>query len=114
MRALYVHNFESGRLAPSSPSVPARPSTPARSFACLACLPTCSGSLPKLWGYPTAFPLLQEIHLANNSLHGPLPSVTAALHYKSLRIIDLSYNNFGGTLPAEYGAPGATPSAQIM
>ena len=80
----------------------------------LALLAACSGSLPKLWGFSTAFPLLQEIHLANNLLHGPLPSVAAALHFKSLRIIDLSYNNFGGTLPAQYGSPGATPSAQIM
>jgi hypothetical protein len=75
-----------------------------------------SGEMPLEWALPGAFQNLEEIYLQDNMLEGQLPKGTAQvrLSYPRLRIMDLSYNRFRGSLPAEWGVLGTAPSLELI
>ncbi|EXC34882.1 Receptor-like protein 12 [Morus notabilis] len=54
--------------------------------------PSWLGSLPKL----------SLLTLRSNRLHGVIRNSTSTHEFQSLRVIDISYNNFHGELPSEY------------
>ncbi|OIW11898.1 hypothetical protein TanjilG_21658 [Lupinus angustifolius] len=48
------------------------------------------------WFSPDA---IKSIILRNNSFYGTIPS--GIVHLKELKVLDLGYNNFSGTLPTD-------------